>query len=98
MPRHEAPPPHLVIRTIGQLARPAPHWVWLWCERPGCGHHVALPLVPLIIRWGPEADIAWLRRRFRCTRCGARETKISLPSPAGSNAPMPFPAAAAHQK
>lgn len=47
-------------------------WLRLYCGRPHCGHHAIVPLVPLIVRWGPEAPIERLRRAARCTKCGYR--------------------------
>jgi hypothetical protein len=64
--------------------RAAHDWLWLNCETPGCGHYVALPLAPLIIRWGADASSELLRRGFRCTRCGGRRTSIRFPSWGGN--------------
>ena len=55
-------------------------WFWLYCEIPGCGHSAAVPLTPLIIRWGPGAPLGYLRRGFRCTRCGGRVTAAQWPN------------------
>lgn len=90
MPRHrlsdDSP-----IQTLGQLARIEPGWVRLYCETPGCGHHAALPLAPLVLRWGPAAPRDYLLTRFRCSRCGRRNTSIRLPSNLGSHGYEPFP-------
>jgi putative SOS response-associated peptidase YedK len=45
-------------------------WIYVNCARPGCGHFAAVPLTPLIVRWGPDATLERLRRAARCTRCG----------------------------
>jgi putative SOS response-associated peptidase YedK len=45
-------------------------WLYVHCGRPYCGHYAIVPLVPLIIRWGPTAPIENLRRAARCTKCG----------------------------
>jgi hypothetical protein len=79
-----------LIRTIGQLAAAAPGWVRLYCETPGCGHHAALPLAPLVLRWGPSAPRGWLETRFRCSKCGRRNTSVRLPSNIGSHGPEIF--------
>lgn len=70
--------------TLGG-ARQHAEYVWLHCEVPGCGHHAAVPLAPLIIRWGPSAPWARMRLGFRCTRCGGRETSTRLPSWGGED-------------
>lgn len=74
-----APPP-----TLGGV-RQTTDWIWLYCEVTGCGHSTALPITPLIIRWGPEAPLNYLRRFFRCTRCGGRKTSTQMPSWGGSH-------------
>lgn len=55
-------------------------WFWLYCETPGCGHLAAVPLAPLIIRWGDGAPFGYLSRQFRCTRCGGRVTSARWPN------------------
>ena len=57
-------------------------WLWLYCETTGCRHFTAVPLVPLLIRWGASASSGLLRTRFRCSRCGLMNTSIRSPSPA----------------
>ena len=57
--------------TIGQLWA-LYDWLWLYCETPGCRHYTAIPLAPLIIRWGRNATSDLLRNGFRCSRCGRR--------------------------
>ncbi|MBX3504391.1 MAG: hypothetical protein KF895_02855 [Parvibaculum sp.] len=79
------------IRTLGQMARIEPGWVRLYCETAGCGHHAALPLAPLVVRWGPAAPRRWLLTRFRCSKCGRRNTSIRMPSNLGSHGYEPFP-------
>ena len=55
-------------------------WLWIYCETAFCHHSAAVPLVPLIIRWGPNAPSTHLRTCFRCTHCGGRVTSIQRPS------------------
>jgi putative SOS response-associated peptidase YedK len=68
------PPP-----TMGGVRRET-EWIWVYCETMGCGHSAAVPLVPLIIRWGPDAPWDYMRRCWRCTRCGGRKTTTRTPS------------------
>ena len=70
--------------TIGE-ARTGYEWVWIYCETPFCHHHAAVPLVPLLIRWGPDAPSRLLRTCFRCTHCGGRVTSIRTPSWGGKD-------------
>lgn len=70
--------------TLGG-ARKHAEWVWVYCERIGCRHSAAVPLAPLIIRWGPDAPWDYLRRFFRCTRCGFKKTTTRLPSWGGAH-------------
>jgi putative SOS response-associated peptidase YedK len=64
--------------------RAGQEWLWINCATPACHHSAAVPLVPLIIRWGPDAPWTRLRTCFRCTHCGGRETTIQTPSWGGS--------------
>jgi hypothetical protein len=41
---------------------------------------LAVPLAPLIIRWGPDMLMDDVRRRSRCTRCGNLGMNIREPS------------------
>ncbi len=67
--------------TIGDL-NATNDWLWLYCDTTGCRHFTAIPLVPLLIRWGASAPSDLLRTRFRCSRCGLMNTSIRSPSPA----------------
>ncbi|MDP2150312.1 MAG: hypothetical protein Q8K13_11790 [Parvibaculum sp.] len=90
--RHRDPiPPRDAILTLGQIAAREPRWVRLYCDTPGCGRHAAVALVPLILRWGPQAPRRWLESRFRCTACGRRNTSIRAPSMMSFHGPEPFP-------
>lgn len=80
------------ITTIGQLVREPPRWFHLRCNTIGCGNRAAVPLIPLILRWGPDAPREWLDTRFRCTRCGARSTSVTRPSVAPFGVVEEFPA------
>lgn len=90
MPRHHFPNLDPIL-TIGQLAASEPGWVRLYCETIGCGNHSAVRLAPLIERWGPDAPRDWMDTRFRCVKCGRRNTSIRMPSPVGSHGYEPFP-------
>lgn len=79
------------ILTIGQLADSAPGWVRLYCVTIGCGNQAAVPLAPLIERWGGHAPRSWMNTRFRCSKCGRRNTSMRLPSTMGSHGFEPFP-------
>jgi len=46
-------------------------------------HRKAVAVVPLIIRWGPEASSDPLRRSARCEKCGAKGAVLQHPSWAG---------------
>jgi hypothetical protein len=61
--------------TLEQLRLGHP-WTWVVCER--CKRRWPVALVPLIIRWGPEASSDLLRRSAHCTRCVPREQACSI--------------------
>lgn len=88
--RHD--PPADPITTIGQMMSEAPRWFHITCNTIGCRNRAAVPLVPLILRWGPHAPREWLDTRFRCTRCGARSTTVTRPSVAPFGVIEEFPA------
>ena len=67
------------LPTLGELNRSAPHWLWLHCTDYICTHSGALPLAPLIIRWGEDAPISWLQSQPRC-RAYAHEGCSNHPS------------------
>lgn len=71
------PPP--MPRTLGE-ARRTHLWLWARCRRTRCYHFLAMPLVPLIIRFGTEASLDVLREGFRCSECGGRGALIGEPS------------------
>jgi hypothetical protein len=79
------------VATLADLRR---HWCWLWlnCRNPACGHCTPLALVPLMIRWSPDASTDRLRACALCTRCGARGANTTVPSWAGQDVGWaPFP-------
>lgn len=77
--------------TLGDLRRGQP-WVWINCEGRGCHHYAPLALAPTIILWGASASSDKLRTRMRCTKCGARESGLRLPSHVDTNVGLaPFP-------
>src|SRR5215467_2386851 len=70
-------PPAPALPTLGQLLH-QPYWLWLRCD--ACGHHVAVALVPFVIRWGADASSDVLRTHARCTVCGRRGATLQHPS------------------
>lgn len=90
-PEKRRPPP---IPTLGELFKNQPRWVWLTCTNGYfCQHRAAMPLAPLIIRWGENASSDKLRRCARCSRCGAWGAYTHHPSVASLDGVMygPFP-------
>lgn len=63
------------VATLGGVRADSP-WCWLYCETIGCGHSIAIPLAPLIIRWGPATPVSRIYGAFLCTRCGCRKTSV----------------------
>lgn len=55
-------------------------WIWVSCAAQACRMVLALPLAPLIIRWGPDILLEVVMRRARCTRCGGMGVRIREPS------------------
>src|SRR5262249_22079365 len=70
-------PPAPAVPTLGALLH-QPYWLWLRCD--ACGHRVAVPLVPFVIRWGGDASSDMLRTHARCTVCGRRGASLQHPS------------------
>jgi hypothetical protein len=66
------------MATLGQIARDS-SWVWAWCPKP-CLHDAAIPLAPIIRRFGADASGDRLRNALRCTACGRRGALIQHPS------------------
>jgi hypothetical protein len=61
------------IPTLGKLAMSEPRWFWLTCPNSFyCTHKAAMPLAPLIIRWGAETSSGVLRQCAPSTRCGTK--------------------------
>lgn len=69
--------------SIGDI-RTNEFWVYVHCGRPYCGHCAVVFLTPLIIRWGPQAPIEFLRRAARCSKCGHKGAIVH-----GSNSAWP---------
>jgi hypothetical protein len=67
------------VPTLGGLRRHQP-WMWIDCAAFGCHHRQPMPIVPLIIRWGPDASSDILRQRARCTKCGHLGADLKTPS------------------
>jgi len=59
-------------------------WVYVYCNRPYCGHRAIVYLTPLIVRWGASVPIERLRRAGRCSKCGHRGATVH-----GSNSARP---------
>jgi hypothetical protein len=66
------------VPTLAQMKDHA-NWVWANCGL-GCGHHSAIPLDPVISRWGAGASADRLRASLRCTKCGKLGATLSAPS------------------
>lgn len=74
----EPPPP---IATFRQLLRGTEKWFWVTCNNHQCLHSVAVPLAPLAIRWGLDAEATTIvRQTFRCSRCGDMTSTLTAPS------------------
>lgn len=73
--RDHAPPGP--VPTIGELAAGAT-WVWAHCAVP-CNHSAAIPLAPIIARFGPETSSDRLRSALQCSLCGRRGVEIVIP-------------------
>jgi hypothetical protein len=66
------------VSTIGQLARESS---WLWAHCPGkCQNWAAIPMAPMVARFGPDASSVRLRAALRCTKCGRKGCLIQHPS------------------
>ena len=76
--RFREPPPKRVP-TIAEIRRDTP-WVWAYCAGHKCHHQEPIALVPLMIRWGPNASSDMIRRNLRCSKCGHRGVTIQSPS------------------
>lgn len=68
-------------RTLGE-ARALHIWMWVICPGRRCTVMLAVPLAPLIIRWGKDMalDDVSLRLRCRCGRVGMRMREPSFES------------------
>lgn len=73
---HPGPPPESGAPGAGlTLADLAPH-ERLCARCPRCGHARALELGPLVQRLGALTELEAVRRRLRCTACGARDVLL----------------------
>lgn len=77
MTRHTRTPPG-PIPTVGQLASES-SWVWARCSLP-CMHDAAIPLAPIVARFGADASSNRLRNALCCTVCGKRGALLQHPS------------------
>ncbi len=66
-------------RAVPTLAELREHsaWTWVYCER--CQDHSPVAFVPLIIRWGANVSSDKLRQCARCSACGTRARRYSIP-------------------
>lgn len=71
--------------SLGQI-RAEFEWMWIYCTAASCAHMAAVPLAPLIIRWGADASSDLMRMGFRCSHCGGRRTETQAPTWGGLNA------------
>jgi putative SOS response-associated peptidase YedK len=72
-----------VVPSLGELHQDdkAGHWIWAHCGNGLiCTHSAALPLAPLIIRWGWNATRKYLCKALRCRVCGHKGGLIIRPS------------------
>jgi putative SOS response-associated peptidase YedK len=77
--KHRAPAPP--VATFGDLLRGGGKWAWLYCNSINCSHRVALAFGPFAIRRGLDTPATTIiRERFRCGRCGAKTSTLTLPS------------------
>lgn len=65
-------------RTLRE-ARGRHIWIWVSCPRKACTMLLAVPLAPLIIRWGPDMLVEEVKCKARCTRCGGIGVRILEP-------------------
>lgn len=64
----------IVPERIGQLQ--ASYGLMFSCT--GCSRRSALDRGELVRRWGEEARIAPIARRFRCSNCGRRGASVEV--------------------
>ena len=62
------------------LRSPDGKWAWVYCQVRACGHSAAVAYGSFAIRWGMDATIDLIRRRFRCSRCGNLGALLQKPS------------------
>jgi len=65
-------------RGYRHRARRARPGVWLWCER--CQHHAPLACAVAVIRWCTDVSSDRLRQRARCSSCGRKVRRSSIPA------------------
>jgi len=91
-PRRPTRRPPDRVSTLGEMQRTPGGWIWVHCEGQRCGHHAAMAVAPLVIRWGPETSSDKLRRCARCTACGRKGATPRRASWAGASIGwQPFP-------
>lgn len=74
--------------TIRSHLRYAPGWIWACGGECRCTK--AVPLYPLIVRYGLDITFPELRRRLRCATCHKPPVSLSLPT-FGRNNEYRFP-------
>ena len=66
----------ITIRTLGDIA--GKERLFAECDRIGCGHSQELLVEDLERRFGKDFELAELRRRVRCSKCGARPPDVRV--------------------
>ncbi len=69
-------PPPGPLPTMAQT-RATHYWLWVHCTNTCCNRHVALPITPLLIRWGDDASNDMLRTSLRCVACGHKGVTLT---------------------
>lgn len=72
--------PHNIGRT-----RKSYYWIYVYCGR--CQRCAIFPLVPLIVRWGPDASLDCLRHAARCMTCGHKGATLRFSNSGRTDVP-----------
>jgi putative SOS response-associated peptidase YedK len=83
-PRASHRKPARLPRTLQDVRR-RHLWLWVGCGRSGCRAVQSMPIAPLIIRFGTEADPERVAAVMRCSQCGYRGVRLNEPSGAGGD-------------
>lgn len=66
----------ITIRTLRDIA--GRYSLAACCDRSRCGHSLQLDVRELIAKLGADFELAELRRRARCSKCGARAPEVRV--------------------